>query len=401
MNLSRLALAAILTVGLGCHGHVIRTAPNHPGAPFDFERPPCPPAERPSEASVPAVDVRYLGAAGLFVGWGDDSILLGPYFSNPSLPRVLFGRWRADRGAIERGLAGIDLPKIEGLFAGHAHCDHIGDFPVILEKATAAQVFVNRSGAHALAPYAGARTTPLEDVAGQWVWLTRGGEKRPIRFFPVVSSHAPQIDHYLWANGNVTNDWQTPWESRRFRDLRVGQTFALVIDLMADDLTTVRYRIYYQDSANRQGSGEPPAFPDGHPYDLAVLCIASHDKAPGQPRAILKALRPRHVLVTHYDDFFRPQNRPVRFVSFLSDGRVERYLATICKELGCNVAGSGPTNAVCGPSGPRWTMPLRGEWLRFAPTPGGISDLPFLDGSSGRTTFRSSCDREIEGVAAR
>ncbi|HXU44871.1 MAG TPA: hypothetical protein VN783_05055, partial [Thermoanaerobaculia bacterium] len=109
MKSLRFALALSLAVGFGCHGHVVRTAPNHPGAPFDFKRPPCPPAERPPESPVPAVDVRYLGAGGLYVRWGEDSILLGPYFSNPGLPSVLLGRWRADRAAIERGLAGIDV----------------------------------------------------------------------------------------------------------------------------------------------------------------------------------------------------------------------------------------------------------------------------------------------------
>ena len=72
---------------------------------------------------------------------------------------------------------------------------------------------------------------------------------------------------------------------------------------MSSDLKTVRYRIYYQDSANSWGTGEPPLF-DGRSYDLAVLCIASDDKAPGQPESILTRLRPYHVLVTHYDEIF-------------------------------------------------------------------------------------------------
>lgn len=366
----RRLLGLALAASLGCHGHVVRTAPNHGGERFDLSAPPCRPAERPAESSPTAVDVKYLGAAGLYVRWGSDSILLGPYFSNPSLPRVLFGRWRADRGAIERGLEGIDGSQVRALFAGHAHYDHVGDFPVVLERAAGAHVFVNASAAHTLAPYAAARTTPLEDVANRWTWLTRGSERLPIRFYPVLSSHAPQIDHYLWASRSVGEDWRTSWPSHRFRELQVGRTFALVIDLMAEDLSTVRFRIYYQDSANRAGVGEPPPFADGHPYDLAVLCIASYDKAPGQPAAILETLRPRHVLVGHYDDFFRPQDRPIRFVSLLSERKVERYLSSLCDLLGCAAESpaAGPTNAVCGPSGPRWTMPLRGEWMRFLPT---------------------------------
>jgi L-ascorbate metabolism protein UlaG (beta-lactamase superfamily) len=369
----RSALASAFALFLGCGGHLVRHAPNHPGAPFDFERPPCPPAARAAGGSD-EVEIRYLGAAGLYLRWGEDSILLGPYFSNPSLARVLLGRWGMDRAAIDRGLAGVPVPEVEAIFAGHSHCDHIGDLPAILGMADRARVFVNRTGVHALAPYAAGRSAALEDHANDWVWITRGdGERRPIRFFAVPSEHAPQVDHYLWAKGEVKQDWRQPWTGRRFHELKAGQTFALVIDLMSSDLKEVRYRIYYQDAANRQGIGEPPPFADGHPFDLAVLCIASYDKAPGQPAAILRRLRPRHVLVTHYDDFFRPQDRPVRFVGLLTDAKVDRYLRTICEELGCEgPPGAGPTGDVCGPSGPRWTMPLPGEWMRFAVTSGPV-----------------------------
>jgi len=357
-----------VALSLGCHGHVVRSAPNHSGAPFDFSHhPKCAPAARPEEPPGPGeVEVRYLGAAGLYLQWGEDSILLGPYFSNPGLLRVLLGAWRADDCAIQRGLAGIDVSNVEAVFAGHSHYDHIGDLPVVLRMADRARVFVNRSGVHALAPYAAGRSMALEDHANDWVWLTgKGGERRPIRFRAVLSDHAPQVDHYLWQGGELKDeDWKGPWTAHRFRDLKAGQPFALVIDLMAGDLKTVRYRIYYQDSANSWRTGEPPLF-DGRPYDLAVLCIASYDKAPGQPESILNRLRPRHVLVTHYDDFFRPQNRPVRFAGLLTEAKVDRYLRKICEVLDCGGVSTAPVDPVCGPSGPRWTMPLPGEWMRF------------------------------------
>ena len=372
-----------VALSLGCHGHVVRSAPNHSGAPFDFSRhPECPPAARPAEPPAPGeVEIRYLGAAGLYLHWGEDSILLGPFFSNPGLFRVLLGAWRADETAINHGLEGIDVSAVEAIFAGHSHYDHIGDLPVVLGMAGRARAFVNRSGVHALAPYAAGRGTALEDHANDWVWLTgERGERRPIRFRAVLSDHAPQVDHYLWQGGELKDeDWKEPWTAHRFHDLKAGQPFALVIDLMGGDLKTVRYRMYYQDSANSWGTGEPPLF-DGRSYDLAVLCIASYDKAPGQPGSILTRLRPRHVLVTHYDDFFRPQDHPVRFAGLLTEAKVDRYLGKICEVLGCDgPSGAGPVNPVCGPSGPRWTMPLPGEWMRFpasaVPVPGS-SSLP-------------------------
>ncbi|HET9210551.1 MAG TPA: MBL fold metallo-hydrolase, partial [Thermoanaerobaculia bacterium] len=349
------ALSLILVLSLGC-GHIVRNAPNHPGVVFDFEHPPCSPAMKPTK-TLPddEVEIRYLGAAGLYLHWGGNSILLGPFFSNPSFLHALFGRWRADEMAIERGLAGVPVSEVEAVFAGHSHYDHIGDLPIILSRAGRAQVFVNRSGVHALAPYATARSTSFEDKIGEWVWLNQpSGERAPIRFLAVPSDHAPQVDHYLWAKGKTKRAWREPWSSHYFHSLKAGQTFALVIDLMANDLRTVRYRIYYQDAASRRGVGEPPSFPDGHPYDLAVLCMASYDKAPGQPESILGILHPRHVMVTHYEDFFQSQDRPVRFVGLLTNGKVDRYLRTICVKLGCEGQSSaGPITPVCGPSGAR------------------------------------------------
>lgn len=379
----RSTILAGLVLCLGCSGgHMIQHAPNHHNAAFDFEVPNCSPAFRPAEPPPGnrTVDVRYLGAGGLYVGWGDDSILLGPFFSNPSLFRTLIGRWKMNDAAIESGLYGLPVSKVEAIFAGHSHYDHIGDFPAVLDRAPRAHVYVNRSGAHALAPYAANRTTAFEDHPNEWVWLTGpNGEKRPIRFYAVPSVHAPQIARYLWSKGPTKKDFQKPWTRHRFRDLKAGETFALVIDLMASDNETVRYRFYYQDSASPKGIGEPPHF-DDHPYDLAVLCMASYDKTsktydvlahtripPNQPAAILDALKPRHVLATHYDDFMRSQNRTVRFASLLKDEDADFYLDTICKELGCKApTGAGPIHPVCGPSGPRWTMPLPGEWMRFS-----------------------------------
>ena len=136
-----------------------------------------PAAARPAEPPAPGeVEIRYLGAAGLYLHWGEDSILLGPFFSNPGLPRVLLGEWRADDAAIQHGLAGIDVPKVEAIFAGHSHYDHIGDLPVVLGMADRAQVFVNRTGVHALAPYAAGRSTRARGRPG--LGLAHGERRR-------------------------------------------------------------------------------------------------------------------------------------------------------------------------------------------------------------------------------
>jgi hypothetical protein len=372
---SRWGLATILAASClaGCSGHRVASAPNHPGLPFDFTHPPCRPADEPTGSELGNVEMRYLGASGLYLRWGEDSILLGPFFSNPGLWQVLAGRLAIDRGAVERGLEGVPVSQVEAIFAGHSHYDHIGDLPVVLEMAPKARAFLNRSGVHALVPYAAGRLAALEEHENEWVWLVgERGERRPIRFFAVPSEHAPQVPYYLWKGGGLDQDWQEPWDRHFTRELRAGKTFALVIDLMSSDLKEIRYRLYYQDAASRRGAGEPRSFTgaDLHPYDLAVLCISSYDEVQGSPESLLRALHPRHVLITHYEDFFRRRDRPVRFVPLLTDGKVRRYLRILGQELDSGGSeDAGPTNAVCGPSGPRWTMPLPEEWMRFRVDP--------------------------------
>ena len=74
-------------------------------------------------------------------------------------------------------------------------------------------------------------------------------------------------------------------------------------------------------------------------------------------------LRAGYALTIHYEDFFRPANRPLRFVRSLTDARVDRMLERV--ENGMRERIGIPATPICGPSGEHWSMPLPGEWLGF------------------------------------
>jgi hypothetical protein len=365
-------LPMMLLLLVGC-GHVVYHAPNHPEGDFDFACPPCSPAT--GEEAEGMVTVRYLGAGGLYLGWQGEAVMTSPFFSNYSLLRVGAGRFGASREAIEAGLAGVPVGRVRAILAGHSHYDHLGDLPVVAEEhAREARIYVNRAGFNLLAPYGfGERLCSLEDHLGEWVWVTGpDGGRRPIRFLAVRSSHAPHIFGYLWRGGEVKEPLKKKWDGGPVGRLRAGATLAFVIDLMSPDFQEVRYRIYYQDSASPAWQGEPPeiVMADGRPFDLAVLCMASYNRVADCPGTLLGTLKPRHVLVTHYENFFQPRNEPVRFVSLLTNRLANEYLARVEESLrrGGPVP-QGPVNPVCGPSGPEWTMPLPGETLQFRPVP--------------------------------
>ncbi len=347
---------------------------------FDFAAPPCTPEVRPPWREDPDhVVLRYLGTGGLYVGWQGQAIATGPFFTDPGFADLALSPILSDAGAIFRGLDGVPLGRVGAVLVGHSHYDHLGDLPVVAgELADWTTVYVNRSGANALEAFPGLhrRVRVLDEHENEWVQVAdAAGHRLPFRFMAVPSDHAPHVLGIELMKG-TNRPSRRPWIERRYTSLRLGRPYAFVIDLLAsaDPGAPVRFRIYYQDAASKPGAGYPPTFTgaDHHPYDLAVLCMASSYEVDHYPEAVLGEVRPRHVLVGHWEDFFRPW-RPARaFVPFLTDHRAARFLRAVDDaEAGWSATLRGPLDreAMCSPSTPGWTMPLPGEWLRFAPEP--------------------------------
>jgi hypothetical protein len=138
-----------------------------------------------------------------------------------------------------------------------------------------------------------------------------------------------------------------------------------VIDLMSQDLQRIRFRMYYQDAANAEGKGLPRLEDvQEHGFDLAVLCMASYPFVHRHPESILGRLQPRHVLVAHYEDFFRDPRKPVRFVFPLTNAAADRFLFRVRAALP-ETGLEGPIGQVCGASSAGSTLPMPGEWMLF------------------------------------
>jgi hypothetical protein len=329
---------------------------------FDFRHPHCPtPPTRPANT----IEIRHLGSGGVSIGWGDDIVLLGPYFSRPgSLVAAQFGRVRFDDDRIAKGMSPFDGTKVRAIMTGHSHFDHIADVPhVAMNHARSAAVYTNASGLKMLAAYPGIHAHAM--APGKWVRIPGSA----IRFMPIVSDHAPQLCRMnrwpcTYAAGEVDRPWTSDWSEHHYRDMRCGATYALVIDLLNEN-DTVRFRIYYNDAAAAPPNGIPPDVLT--PVDLAVVCMASYDFVDGYPEALLRALQPRHVLVSHFDDFFEKQDGSWTFVSLLSDKKANEFMRRMRDALlHATTPPRPPATVVCGPMTERWSMPVPGWPLYFA-----------------------------------
>jgi hypothetical protein len=181
----------------------------------------------------------------------------------------------------------------------------------------------------------------------------------------VESGHAPHTSLYHFASGKVTKPWDC-LSGKRLQRLKEGKTFAFLIDLLSDDGETV-FRIHYQDAASEPPLGfPPPRVLEERDVDLAILCMPGYWMVNRYPEGILGRTGARHVLVIHYEDFFRSRDKPVRFVPRLTNNRANRFMERLRDEVSRSEHESlEPAPAPCGPGGPAWTLPLPGEWLRF------------------------------------
>ncbi|MGC5700767.1 hypothetical protein J4P02_11275 [Pseudomonas sp. NFXW11] len=254
--------------------------------------------------------------------------MLAPSFSNPALLGV--------EGLPPLGVA-VDAQKIDRympeaadvsmLLVGHAHYDHLMDVSRVMQVHTPrAKVYGNQTVGHVLRAQLPAERIVVpsidqlshhRDPAYRGTWFYSSGEQvrdgavswpsgHPatgrIRAMPLHSMHAGHIfrtnlipgayGHDLEQLPSHTLDWKPGYP-----------TLAWVIDLLGDDGRPV-YRIHYQDSASDPPFGFPPMIADAKAFDVAIICAASRDQVSLYPQALLKVLKPRLVLVGHWENFF-------------------------------------------------------------------------------------------------
>jgi len=168
-----------------------------------------------------------------------------------------------------------------------------------------------------------------------------------------VADHAPNIKIGDWpftfARGTVATDMDTL--PRMAADWKLGEPYAFLIDVLSDSGRRTIFRIYFEDAPS-----EPPlGFPSTRllaagAVDLAILCAATSSNVKAAPDSLLRILKPRGVMITHWESFFRPALRPKR-LSRATD--MHSFVRSLRRSLQV-------------PAG--WVMPLPGQTIRFRTT---------------------------------
>jgi L-ascorbate metabolism protein UlaG (beta-lactamase superfamily) len=234
-----------------------------------------------------AVSVRWLGTAGFAIEHEGHTLLIDPYVTRASLARCAALRVASDARAID-----AYVPRADAIIVGHTHFDHALDVPQIARK-TGAKVFGSRSAA-TLCRAENVRDAQI-DVVESTTTIER--EVGPFRLRFVPSAHSRFAAGRIPFPGEIADCDDVPM---RIGHYRCGAVFGVEIKVEGRTLFHL-------------GSAElVDATLDAREVDLLLLCVAGWTASKDLPERVARKLSPKGVLLSHWDDFFRPLDRPAR-----------------------------------------------------------------------------------------
>lgn len=254
------------------------------------------------------LQIRWLGTACYLIQLGDVAVLTDPFFSYHGLWETAFGTLESNPDRVRAKTA--DLPKPRAIFIGHSHYDHLLDLAEVIRQRDWFDV-----------PTFGSETTKniLHGYGPDFVTYTReqfrdaqtDGAAHAITadaslsYQAVVSEHAPHVGSLLLFDGEQSEPRTSP--PTRASDFPVGITYAYLFTFRGAE---AEFNVYFTGAASNFPVGmlEEPV----PPIDVAIMTVPGWKNVEGYPQAFVRALRPRHIVLSHFDDFFDDAPAPRR-----------------------------------------------------------------------------------------
>lgn len=230
------------------------------------------------------LELTWFGTAGFRIAYQGTVIWIDPYVTR--LPLADFALRRVVPPSDELVARWID--RADAVLVGHTHFDHALDVPAIARR-FGCPVYGSRSVEHLLG---------LHGLAAHAVVVEpkRSYEVGPFRFHFVPSLHSRlQLGLGIPYSGELTCEHLDELTPQAYR---CGQVWGLCIEVGGA-------RLYHQGSADLL---EDEIVDRG--VDVFLCGAAGRRFTPRYLERIVRALDPKLVVPTHYDDFFRPLGAP-------------------------------------------------------------------------------------------
>ena len=222
-----------------------------------------------------AISLRWLGVAGLELNVNNRTLVIDPYFTRFPITKLWFGKVQPNHELVEEKIQHCDFILIT-----HAHFDHLMDVPDVVHN-TNASVFGSPNACRLLIA-CGVPNDRVHEISA--------GDTLSLEEFQVEVTRAEHVKLPGFTPGSLPSTIRPPL---RARDYRMDHDLSFLIFADGHRLLT--------------DPGERPEL-DIQPDVLFLFPLRNYPYY----KSLLPLLRPKLVIPTHWDDFFRPLSRPLR-----------------------------------------------------------------------------------------
>lgn len=256
--------------------------------------------DEPAATEGAPLTVTWAGVTTLLVDDGESAVMTDGFFSRPSLAEVGLRSLSPSTPRIDGSLARMGVQRLEAVLPVHTHFDHAMDSAVVAQR-TGAKVVGGTSArqvglGHGLPDDRLVVATPGKAITlGAYdVTLIESEHCPPDRFPGVITEPvAPPVRASAYKCGEA---WSTVVHHRPSdrRLLIVGSA-----GFLPGALATQRADVVYL------GVGQLGVQPEQYLLDYWTEAV--------------RAVGARRVVLIHWDDFFRPQHKPLRALPYAGD----------------------------------------------------------------------------------
>ncbi|MDP3859683.1 MAG: MBL fold metallo-hydrolase [Stagnimonas sp.] len=249
-------------------------------------------AHRYPDSPIPpgALTATWFGVTAVLLRDGQHAVMADPFFSRPPgmLNALLNRRIEPDEARISAWLQRAGVEHLDAVLVSHSHYDHAMDAGAVA-RLTGATLLGSESSLN-IGRGAGLPESQLRRV--------EPGARYPFGSFGVrfiESAHAGA------TGGRPTGEIDAPLvPPARYLDYRLGGTYSIVVE-------HPQGRVLLHGSA-----GFRPGMLRGERADLVFLGVAAVDDLETYLRETVGTVGARRVIPTHWDDFWRPLEQPLR-----------------------------------------------------------------------------------------
>jgi hypothetical protein len=116
---------------------------------------------------------------------------------------------------------------------------------------------------------------------------------------------------------------------------------------------TVDLRIHFQDATSNPPAGFLPVLePEDRTdrVDIAIVCVAGYKEVKDYPEGIMLNLKPRHVILSHWENFFEPYPSSSEKLKVVPGTDTDKFIRRLIRSL---------------PPDTGWTFPTPGSKIIF------------------------------------